>query len=81
MTIQGPEAHNYRGGISDLLGWRTKAAKTRFNHEPALPQDPAPSQYSESPQYTSTEIPTPVQLEGTGDIIATEQGDAETNTK
>jgi hypothetical protein len=85
MTIQGPDAHNYRGGINDLLGWRTKSTKTSFQ-EPARPQAPGRSQYdsqydSESPQYTSTEIPTPVQLDGTGADTATVQGDMEAMTK
>jgi hypothetical protein len=86
MTIQGSEAHDYRGGLGDLLGWRssgsgTKSTNTRSSHEPAGPQAPAPSQYTESSQYTSNEVPTPVQLDGTGADTGPTQGNADGNTK
>lgn len=96
MTIKDPDANDYSGGLNELLGWSTSGSRGKSSnkasrghqrrhekhHQQQLTSDlEASPQYNETPQYAPTEMPTPVQLEGTGTDTNVEQPEADANAK
>jgi hypothetical protein len=73
MTITGPNAHNYEGGLSDLLGWPTSRGNRR--NEPTSYPAPAPTVDNDLPTtnidptlpYAGPVMENPVEIAGTGE--------------